>query len=77
MSVDTSGVADRTSGDIIGVPCEREGLLCADIAGLIVGEEVASAEDGLWVAIDGSMKQVWVAIVGSTKQLPFDNFGLP
>ena len=72
MSEATSGVADRTSGDIgapfereigvpfereIGVPWEREGLLCADIAGLEVDEEVARAEEGLWV---GSTKQVWV-----------------
>ena len=64
MSEVTSGVADRTSGDIgvpfereIGVPWEREGLLCADIAGLAVDEEVARAEEGLWV---GSTKQVWV-----------------
>ena len=53
MSADINGVADRTSGDIIGVPCESEGLLCEDVAGLVVGEEVASAEEGLWVAIDG------------------------
>ena len=64
MSEATSGVADRTSGDIgvpfereIGVPWEREGLLWADIAGLAVDEEVARAEEGLWV---GSTKQVWV-----------------
>ena len=64
MSEVTSGVADRTSGDIgapfereIGVPWEREGLLCADISGLAADEEVARAEEGLWV---GSTKQVWV-----------------
>ena len=72
MSEDPNGVADRTSGDIpgvnIGVPCEREGLLCPDIAGLGVGEEVARAEDGLWV----------VPIGGSaTEQVLFDSFWLP
>ena len=91
MSEATSGVADRTSGDIgtvpferdigvpcerdigavpcereTGVPCEREGLLCADIVGLADVEVVASAEEGLSIALPGSRKQ-----------LPLDNFWIP
>ena len=100
MSEATSGVADRTSGDIgtvpceretgvpceseigappceretgaapcereFGVPCEREGLLCADIVGLADVEVMASAEEGLSIAL-----------AGSRKQLPLDNFWLP
>ena len=64
MSGATSGVADLTSIGVplereVGVPWEREGLLWDDIAGLEVVEEVARAEEGLWVAIVGSTKQVW------------------
>ena len=54
MSEGTNGVADRANGDIvlvnIGVSCEREGLLCGDIGILEDGEEVARAEEGLWIA---------------------------
>ena len=42
----------------VGVPWEREGLLWEGIAGLEVVEEVARAEEGLWVAIVGSTKHL-------------------
>ena len=35
----------------VGVPCESEGLLLAGVAGLVMGENVARADEGLSVAL--------------------------
>ena len=35
----------------VGVPCESEGLLLAGVAGLVMGEKVARADEGLSVAL--------------------------
>ena len=35
----------------VGVPCESEGLLLAGVAGLLMGENVARADEGLSVAL--------------------------
>ena len=49
----------------VGVPCESEGLLLAGVAGLVMGENVARADEGLSVAVRSTKRfglSCWFAL---------------